>query len=311
MATVFMALTWWAKEVPALEVRQPWQDDPFDVLVSLDYVMVPLLVVAGALRVQLCRRQRPLPARRVADLLRLCLVVLVVVAATQASQWVATVLGLHRRQWDGATGWQLAALALLSGATVAVGVLVAMAARAVANRTAWGEQPDWLADALTWWLWCSQRLTSRPRSVRAVLLWVDMALLARVRRHPVVAAGAFSCVLAIPFVASKVLLEGYPPLLILLSFVLPAAGLFAFTVIVGRFLRIVAPRRRHSSMWPAVAVAGCIAGTALFSFHGSLLSHPTPAAVNALLFGGGLAGALICLIVQLCARRRRSDRRNG
>jgi hypothetical protein len=126
--------------------------------------------------------------------------------------------------------------------------------------------------------------------------------------HPVGAAGVVSCALAVPFFVSKVLLEGYPPLLALLSFALPAAGLFAFIVVAGRFLRIVPPRPVSEAIWPPVLVTGCAAGPALFAFHDSLLSHPSPLAVDALLFGGGLAGALICLTLQLAHRHCRQGR---
>ena len=34
LATVFLAVTWWSKETPALVLHQPWQDDPYDVVVS-------------------------------------------------------------------------------------------------------------------------------------------------------------------------------------------------------------------------------------------------------------------------------------
>ena len=44
VAAVFGVVTVVSKETPALEVRQPWQDDPYDVLVSLDFVALPLLV---------------------------------------------------------------------------------------------------------------------------------------------------------------------------------------------------------------------------------------------------------------------------
>ena len=48
------------KEIHGFDVHQPWQDDPYDVPVSFDFVFLPVLVVFGALRVQLCRRTEPL-----------------------------------------------------------------------------------------------------------------------------------------------------------------------------------------------------------------------------------------------------------
>ncbi|ALE06440.1 hypothetical protein AL755_14850 [Arthrobacter sp. ERGS1:01] len=311
LAILFAVLTWSTKEVTAFDVRQPWQDDPFDVLVSLDFAIIPVLVAAGAIRTLLCRRNRPLPARRVADLLRLSLAILLVVAITQLGEWIATVLGLHRVQWNAETGWQIAALAAMSAATVVSGTLVVAATRAVGTRARMDDQPDWLADMVFLGLGCTWRLRWHPRTAVAIVRWGDKTLFSRVRTHPVVAAGALSCVLAIPFVAAKVFLEGYPPLLVLLSFALPAAGLFAFIVVAGRFLRIVPARSGLKSLWPPVLVAGCISGPALFAFHDSLLSSPSPLAVDGLLFGGGLAGALICLTVQLALRHHRHRALNG
>ncbi|PYI64008.1 hypothetical protein CVV68_22805 [Arthrobacter livingstonensis] len=305
LAIVFALLTWWTKEVSTFEVRQPWQDDPFDVATSLDYAIIPGLVIAGALRVQLCRRNKPLPARRVADLLRLSLVVLLVVAATQASEWTAVALGLHRRQWNIDTVWQLAVLAALSAATVAAGTRVITATRALRARNWQGDQPDWLADAALLALRWARLLAWHPRSTYAAVRWVDTTFFSRIRTHPVGAAGVLSCALAVPFVLSKVLLEGYPPLLALLSFALPAAGLFAFITAAGRFLRIVPRRPSSVAIWPSVLVAGCAAGPVVFAFHDSLLSDPSPFAIDALLFGGGLVGALICLMVQLARRHHR------
>ena len=56
VAAAYAVFTVLAKETPALYLHQPWQDDPYDALVSFDFVAVPLLVVIGGLRVQLCRR---------------------------------------------------------------------------------------------------------------------------------------------------------------------------------------------------------------------------------------------------------------
>lgn len=41
----FAGVTWLVKEMPALDASQPRQDDPFDVLVSLDFAVQAFLVV--------------------------------------------------------------------------------------------------------------------------------------------------------------------------------------------------------------------------------------------------------------------------
>lgn len=70
--SAYIAFTVLTKEIPALYLRQPWRNDPYDALVSFDFVALPLLVHIGALRVLLFRLYEALPARRVVDLLRVC-----------------------------------------------------------------------------------------------------------------------------------------------------------------------------------------------------------------------------------------------
>jgi hypothetical protein len=294
LVAVFAAVTWWTKETPGLDLHQPWQDDPYDVLVSLDFVVLPLLVAAGAWRAQLCRRYSTLPARRLVDLLRLCAAGIGVCLATELAEWVAVALGLHRPEWTAATAWQVAALAGLTAATLGVGVLVARAARRVGRVATAGAQPDWLADAVALGLRLSLLLGRHGAAARAALRWLDGGPIAWVRRRPIAAAALLSCGLALPYVAAKIALEGYPPALVLLSFALPAAGLY---------LRIVEPRQVEPPAWLFATVTGCIAGVTAFAFHDSLLGHQTAAELNGLLFGGALVGAVAGSTLRLGLRR--------
>ncbi|MDQ2897607.1 MAG: hypothetical protein M3Y09_18540, partial [Actinomycetota bacterium] len=103
LVSVFTFVTWLTKEMPSLDLRQPWQDDPYDLLVSLDFVVLPVLVLLGAARTQLCRRYSSLPSRRIADLLRVCGAAVGVCLTTQAAEWVAVALRLHGASWNAAT----------------------------------------------------------------------------------------------------------------------------------------------------------------------------------------------------------------
>jgi len=306
LATVFAALNWLSKETPFLNLHQPWQDDPYDVVVSLDFVVLPLLVATGAWRVLLCRRYATLPARRLVDLQRLCAVSVGVCLATELAEWVAVTLGLHRTAWTAATAWQVAALAGLTVATIAAALLLAETARGVRRLAIPSPQPDWLSDAMALALRASPLLGRHALRTQAGLRWFDARAFTWVRRRPVAVAALLSCALALPFVAAKVVLEGYPPALVLLSFALPAAGLFAFIVPVGRYLRIVEPRQAETPGWAIAAVVACAAGVTAFAFHDSLLGHQTAAGLNALLFGGALAGGVASLATQRALRRLRS-----
>jgi hypothetical protein len=310
LVAVFAVGMWLSKEISALDIRQPWQDDPYDVLVSLDFVVLPLLVAIGALRAQLCRRYSVLPARRLVDLLRVCRAAVGACLVTQLGLWVAVGLGLHRAEWTAVTAWQVAALAALTVAMIGAGVLLRRAGGAV-NRIARADaQPDWLTDAVALGLRGSGLLHHQADRASDAVRWTDEHLVRRVRSHPVLAAALLADALALPYVAAKVLVERYPPALVLLSFALPAAALFALIMLVGRYLRVVAPRSHATSTGTSVAVVGCIVGTVIFAFHDSLLpQHQTAAQLNALLFGGAIAGGTVSLGAQLALRRVRAARR--
>ncbi len=303
LATLFVALTWLSKETPALYSRQPWQDDPYDVLVSLDFVILPLLVAIGALRVQLCRRYATLPARRVVDLLRVCGVAIGVCLATELSEWIAVGLGSHTAAWTATTTWQVAALAVLTAATIGACLQLRRAAHRVTRVARASSQPDWLADFVALGLRVTRGRGRYRERAQTTVRWAETRVIARVRRHPVAAAALLATVLALPYVAVKIAFEGYPPALVLLSFAMPAASLFAFIVLVGRCLRIVAPREGGPPPWLFTVVVACAGGTLVFALHNSLLAHQTVGGLNALFFGGGLAAGMVSLCAQSALRR--------
>lgn len=309
VVTAFGAVTVLTKEIHALELRQPWQDDPYDVPVSFDFVILPLLVTAGALRAQLCRRYEPLPARRLVDLARTAWVAVWLSGGTALAEWIAVALGLHRAEWNAATAWQVVALGVLSVAITACGVLLHRARRELARCARAGAQPDWLADVI---VLCQREGRLGPLQVPAgsAVRWLDRQVIARVRARPVAAAAALAIVLALPFVAAKVILEGYPAPLVAFVFALTAAVLFAFVVIAGSYLRVVAPRKPRPSGLLCAAVAACLGGPAVFAFHDSLLAAAnvpqTTAALSVLLFGGGAAAGLVSLTAQATFRRTRN-----
>ncbi len=183
LAVGFVVFIVTAKDVPALYVHEPWQDDPYDAVISFAFLGVPLLTGLSALRGEMCRRAEALPARRVLDLLRLSRV-LIVIALTLGSEWVSVALGVHGEAWTPVTNIVLAVLAALSALTVAAGWQLRRASRAC-GRTPAPQQPDWLADAAT--LAASTRGGSpRPSrswapSPRAVRRWSWKATVRRSR----------------------------------------------------------------------------------------------------------------------------------
>jgi hypothetical protein len=309
LVSVFASASWFTKETSYLDLRQPWQDDPYDVLVSLDFVVLPVLVLLGAARTQLCRRYSSLPSRRIVDLLRVCGAAVGACLMTQAAEWIAVALGLHHASWDAATLWQVIALLVGTlGMTVAAAGLHA-ASRAVRQVSRPGPQPDWLTDLVALGLRTSEKSGRYGPYASRSLRWIDVRILARTRERPVRAAVLVAAVLALPFVAAKVVLEGYPPALVLFSFLLPAMALFALIVIAGRYLRVIAPRSDTRPMGVTAAVLACLSGPALFAFHDFLLPRgQTIAGLYALLLGGAIIGGLTTLLTLHAMNRVQSNR---
>jgi hypothetical protein len=298
LVSVFAVVNWFTKETPSLDLRQPWQDDPFDVLVSFDFVVLPMLVLLGALRSQLCRRYSTLPSRRVVDLLRVCGAAVGACLITQAAEWIAVALRLHHASWNAATLGQVIALLAGTIAMTAAAARLRAVSRAVHQVSDPGPQPDWLADTVALGLRASGKLERFGPYAIQLVRWVDLRILTRVRERPVRASMLVGAALALPIVAAKIVLEGYPPALALFSFLLPAMTLFALIVIIGRYLRIVAPRSDPRPPGVTAAVVSCLTGPTLFAFHDSLLPRDqTAAELYVLLVIGAAIGGLATLLV--------------
>jgi len=137
-----------------------------------------------------------------------------------------------------------------------------------------------------------------------VVRWADAQVVARARAHPIAAPGLLAAVLALPFVAAKIVLEGYPAPLVLLVFGLVAASLIVFVVVVGAHLRVVAPRQARTPAWLFTVMVACTAGAVAFAFHDSLLAHQTVKELSVLFFGAGVTAGAVSLALQTLWRRR-------
>jgi len=256
LAVGFVVFIVTAKDVPALYVHEPWQDDPYDAVISFAFLGVPLLTGLSALRVEMCRRAEALPARRVLDLLRLSRVLIAVIALTLGSEWVSVALGVHGEAWTPVTNIVLAVLAALSALTVAAGWQLRRASRAC-GRTPAPQQPDWLADAAALAKRELTGLGSWGTRFAPVLDWWIGRSSTACGGHPRWFAAAFSVLGAVAAGSPQVVLEGYgPPLAVFL--VAAACSLFAFVVLVGPYLRLVG---RGGTQRPAASLAVPLSAT--------------------------------------------------
>ncbi len=266
---VFFAFTWVAKGVPVLYASEPWRDDPYDAIVSFAMWCVPLLVGLCGLRVPLCRRYRPLPVRRVLDLLRVSRVLVGVVLLTLAGEWVSVALRLHAEAWTATTGVLIAVLAVVT----VLGAAAALALRRVGREPVWQAaraQPDWLADAIALGEREAARLGPWRDLALAVLRWLDDEVVARVRSHPLLAAAVFSLLFAMAIEAAQIIVEGYTPALALLFISVSACSVFAFVVIAGAYLRVVGREAGPPSRAVLAAIVASAAVPLAAAFRGSL-----------------------------------------
>lgn len=299
---VFTAYLWTAKELRPLYAHEPWQDDPYDAVVSFALICVPLLLAPSLLRVRLCRRYAELPARRAADLLRASRVLLGMVVITLGSEWVSVITGAHRRDWTAVTAALIGVLAVLTAGALGVAWLLRRAGRAARGPVP--AQPDWLADGVTLGqqaaAWCGPW---RERAL-AALGWLDRHVIAAVRRHPLRAAAVASAAGAVAADSPQIVFEGYRPGLALWFLAVTACALFAFLVAGGAYLRVTGragpagPLARalvaaaaavpvtagfRAWLWWVVGGAGQGSGLARLA----LLTLVVPAATGALALAGG------------------------
>jgi len=100
VAALFTVWAYVGTQVQAVRAGSPWQDDPYDALVSLTQFLVPVLAALVLARMWLCRRFEPLPLFRLRQLLRGAQVTTGLVAATVAVDWVAAAARADQSLWD-------------------------------------------------------------------------------------------------------------------------------------------------------------------------------------------------------------------
>lgn len=228
--TVFAAVT---TQDRAIRAHSPWQDDPYDALVSSTQLLVPVMLLAGVARAQLCRRSEPLPLARLEGLLRAARLVVLLVAATVGVDVLAVLVGADRPAWSGVTP-------VLSGAALALFVAsAAVWSRLRAVRVPAVPGPDWVGDLGALVRFVARPLGSAGRPLRVAATWVDRVVDTWVRPRPVTAAAALA--LGAGGLESVVIgwrEKGFGPLLVFVA-VVEVSSLFAVLVAANGYLRVV------------------------------------------------------------------------
>ncbi len=254
----FAAVTTQLKEVRA---GSPWQNDPYNTVVSFSEFAVPALAVSILLRCTLNRHHDPVPRFRVEQLVRGSVVCTVLIAGTAVVDWIGVAVLADRALWDGTTRWLIGALAAIS-ALAAVGLLLgSRAARTLRPVAHSGTGGDWLDDA--------RELLRRNGLGR---LLSDQAV-GLVRRHLLPAAGLLSLIAAGGVVGASAVGEGWTdPALIGYTLGVAWTSYFAFCLICNAAMRIAA-RPPISQLRHAVeisAIAGCLGVQVAVAFNNSI-----------------------------------------
>ncbi|MFH9355327.1 hypothetical protein [Kitasatospora sp. NPDC017646] len=274
-AAAFTLFAYLTTQVRAVRAGSPWQDDPYDTVVTFTMFFVPLLGTLGAARALLCRRDQPLPRHRVEQVLRAGLVCTLLVAATLATDWAAVAVRADRASWDGGTPGLIASLLPLTGLTVESLLLHRRAVRRLPEPVGGveGTGGDWLDDLVP-----IADLLAGPRSragralaalvgrgdvPHAVLGAVTRDVLRFVRRRftPLAAAGALTA--GVLVATGLAVGEGWPgSLLFTVEAAVFAGGTFAFVTIGNSVLRFAASppasRRRRAARTAATAGASAL-----------------------------------------------------
>ena len=216
-------------------------------------------------RAALCKSAKPLPVRRVRELLIGSRLMLVVAGVTLGAEWMSFALGVERELWDSNTVVMLVALGFMTAFVLVAGLLVIGALR---STPAAERGPDWWSDASAvideYWRPDLPLGAVLPRFARWV---IDHAALAA-RGWPLATAAIVSIVFGGALATFQGLAEeGFAPPVFILYMSVAAASMFAFLLAVGAHLHLAGERQPMGGRSRRFADS---AGTAAAAFAAAL-----------------------------------------
>ena len=237
VAVAFTAFAVVTSQAKGIRAGSPWQDDPYDGVVSFTVFLVPTLALLIVARAALNRRSAPAPVFRAEQLLRAALVCITLVAATVITDWLALALRADRPLWNAGTPWLVAALALVTVAVGAAVLLVLRARRRLPERKRSGPDGDWLDDLPV-------LIARLPTPVRRAAGWSGRDSVTRfAREHIVAIAATASLASSLLDTTAQAVGEGWSsPLLFFTGVAVGAGGFFAFSMASNVVLQIAVPR---------------------------------------------------------------------
>jgi hypothetical protein len=282
-AAMFVLFAVLSTQDEALRAHSPWQNDPYDAVVSFTVFFVPLVTGLCAFRVQLCRRNEPLPMSRLVDLLRGSRLVLAAIAATLGADWLSVAFRADRDTWTSVTVLlvllltALTATLLVAAAAVGAAGIPRVSAGTASSVRPGSESADWLTDLVDAVVLLSRRFGPGGLPIRRLAQWLADHLVAGrwgLRTHPILAAGLLSVFFGAILGGLLGAAEGPPPVVLLLVVIgVGACGMFAFLVIGGAYLGFVRGERDLSGWRRRLVDAltlGCAAVPVALAFRGYL-----------------------------------------
>jgi hypothetical protein len=252
--TLFALVTTQLKNVRS---ASPWQDDPYDAVVSFTELLVPLLTAMLVVRAVLLFVGTTQPTFRVRQLVRASLVSMTLVAVTALVDVMASLRRADHPLWTPGTPWLIASLAPLE-ALACAGIATAVIAARQVPAAGRAEPGDWLADVGHVADLAAGRHVDRPRLDHAISL---------VRRHLVVIALLTAAIAGTAISVEQGVIEGWTsPLLFATSAVVGAGGLFAAAILCNRVLGVIAavrPATHPIAPRQTLLAAATVAGVAL------------------------------------------------
>jgi len=287
-AGLFEALTLVATQDKTVRAASPWQDDPYDAVVSLTQFAVPMLALAVGLRL-LARRAAPESPDREQQIRRAVGAMIALVGLTAVFEWAAVAARAHAPGWNAWTAVLIAGLAVVSALT---GTTVLLLVRRRAPRgSARRWRDDWLGDVVL----VAQRIPGLRR-------WTGPALVAWVRRRALTVFVALSVLAAAAVVGVLAVGERWTdPLLIGWALLVATTSYIAFCLISNAVAGFIArpPRTRRRQVAERSLLAGCIAIQVVTAFRDAIWSPiagapvSTVATLAALTAGAGVLAAAI------------------